>query len=72
MYPPSEGLIAPTQILESALELYYMDEDSDFFKPSHESRTPEFHVKCLILIWRKFQMSLRLTQRKFEKKLENA
>jgi hypothetical protein len=35
--PPSKGLIALMQILESAPELYHMDVDSDFYEPSHES-----------------------------------
>jgi len=35
--PPSKGLIAPTQILESAAELYHMDVDRDFLETSHES-----------------------------------
>ena len=35
--PPSKGLIAPTQILESAPELYQMDVGGDFIEPSHES-----------------------------------
>jgi hypothetical protein len=30
MYPPSEGLITLTQILESTPEFYNMDVDSDF------------------------------------------
>ena len=34
--PPSKGLIAPTQILESTPELYHMDVDDDFFEPSYE------------------------------------
>ena len=35
--PPSKGLIAPTQILESTPELYHMDVDDDFLEQSHES-----------------------------------
>ena len=35
--PPSKGLITPTQIIESAPELYHMDVDSNFLEPSHES-----------------------------------
>jgi hypothetical protein len=32
--PPSKGLIALTQILESTPELYHMDVDNDFLEPS--------------------------------------
>ena len=39
--PPSKGLIAPTQILESAPELYHMDVGSDFLEPSHQSMEVE-------------------------------
>ena len=34
---PSKQLVIPIQMFESALELYDMDVDCDFLKPSHES-----------------------------------
>ena len=34
---PSKQLVTPIQMFESALELYDMDVDCDFLKPSHES-----------------------------------